>query len=225
MADSTAKPNRRQKAGEKEQLSRDAWLDAAAEAIAEGGFDNVRVLMLAKKLGVTRGSFYWHFKDHHDLIVSFLQRWRERRLRELVKWRPQGDDVEAELRRIFHLLLNETGRHVWRMRVELAVRDLARRDAFAAQVVAEVDRARVEQNAQLLEKIAQDPRGAPDLALLLYVATVGAQLVMTGPASDESTTSRIERLIANLVLDWHKRGGGELLDENSAADRQESGSV
>jgi AcrR family transcriptional regulator len=211
MPESTTRTGRRQRAAEKEQLSRDAWLDAAGAAIAEGGFDNVRVLVLAKKLGVTRGSFYWHFKDHQDLIVSFLERWRERRLRDLVNWRPSGDDIESELRRILHLLLSETGRHVWRMRVELAVRDFARRDRFAAEVVADVDRARVEQNAQLLGKIAQDASGARDLALLLYVATIGAQLVVTGPTGDEETTARIEGLIANLVLDWHKRGGGPLL--------------
>ncbi|HEX5514694.1 MAG TPA: TetR/AcrR family transcriptional regulator [Gammaproteobacteria bacterium] len=211
MVDSAAGAGRRRKPLEKEQLSRDAWLDAAANAIAEGGFDNVRVLVLAKKLGVTRGSFYWHFKDHEDLVVSFLQRWRQRRLAELANWRPTGHDIEQELHRIMHLLLSESSRHLWRMRVELAVRDLARRDALAAQVVAEVDQARIEQNAQLLASIANDPSGAADLALLLYVATMGAQLVTTGPLGDTDVVGRIERLIANLVLDWHKRGGGDLL--------------
>lgn len=219
MTDSAA--GRRRKLPEKEQLSRDAWLDAAQAAIVEGGFDNVRVLMLAKKLGVTRGSFYWHFKDHQDLITSFLERWRERRLRELSNWRPQGGDVEAELHRILGMLLSETGRHLRRMRVELAVRDLARRDAFAAEVVAEVDRARIAQNQETLEQIAADPSGARDLSLLLYVATVGAQLVMTGPAADESTAARIEKLIANLVLEWHKRGGGELLPADTPSVQDE----
>lgn len=217
MSDSQAPRRRRANAAEKEQLSRDAWLDAASHAIAEGGFDNVRVLLLAKKLGVTRGSFYWHFKDHQDLIVSFLQRWRDRRLRDLESWKPRGGDVQTELRRIMHMLLTETGRHVWRMRVELAVRDLARRDSLAAQVVAEVDRARVAQNAAVLEMIAEDPSGAEDLALLLYVATMGAQLVMTGPAADAATAARIERLMGNLVLEWHKRGGGDLLLPDPAA--------
>lgn len=211
MADSAAGAKRRRKPSEKEQLSRDAWLDAAANAIAEGGFDNVRVLLLAKKLGVTRGSFYWHFKDHGDLVVSFLQRWRERRLAELASWRPTGHDIEQELHRIMHLLLSESSRHLWRMRVELAVRDLARRDGLAGQVVAEVDQARIEQNAQLLASISDNPSGAADLALLLYVATMGAQLVTTGPIGDPKVVGRIERLIANLVLDWHKRGGGDLL--------------
>lgn len=210
MTEPVARGGRR-KAAEKEQLSRDAWLDAAANAIAEGGFDNLRVLLLAKKLGVTRGSFYWHFKDHQDLVVSFLQRWRERRLAELANLRPISDDVEEETRRIMHLLLSDSGRHLWRMRVELAVRDLARRDQLAAQIVAEVDQARLERNVQLLTRVTDDPAGAADLGLLLYVATVGAQLVTTGPIGDADVVGRIERLIVNLVLEWHERGGGELL--------------
>lgn len=201
----------RRKTNEKEQLSRDDWLDAAASAIAEGGFDNLRVLLLAKKLGVTRGSFYWHFKDHQDLVVSFLQRWRERRLAELANLRPIGNDVEEETRRIMQLLLSDSERHLWRMRIELAVRDLARRDKLAAQIVAEVDKARLERNVQLLTRIVDDPAGAADMALLLYVATVGAQLITSGSMDDADTASRIERLIVNLVLVWHKRGGGELL--------------
>lgn len=210
MTEPVARGGRR-KLPEKEQLSRDAWLDAAASVIAEGGFDNLRVLLLAKKLGVTRGSFYWHFKDHQDLVVSFLQRWRERRLAELANLRPISEDVEEETRRIMHLLLSDSGRHLWRMRVELAVRDLARRDQLAAQIVAEVDQARLERNVQLLTRVTDNPAGAADLALLLYVATVGAQLVTTGPIGDADVVGRIERLIVNLVLEWHKRGGGELL--------------
>lgn len=210
MTEPVARGGRR-KVPEKEQLSRDAWLDAAANAIADGGFDNLRVLLLAKKLGVTRGSFYWHFKDHQDLVVSFLQRWRERRLAELANLEPISDEVEEETRRIMHLLLSDSGRHLWRMRVELAVRDLARRDQLAAQIVAEVDQARLERNVQLLTRATNDPAGAGDLGLLLYVATVGAQLVTTGPIGDADVVGRIERLIVNLVLEWHKRGGGELL--------------
>src|SRR5690606_41238656 len=108
----------RRKTNEKEQLSRDDWLDAAASAIAEGGFDNLRVLLLAKKLGVTRGSFYWHFKDHQDLVVSFLQRWRERRLAELSNLRPIGYDVDEESRRIMQLQLRYIYRQLCPLRIE-----------------------------------------------------------------------------------------------------------
>lgn len=184
---------------EREQLSRDDWLDAAAGLIVEGGFDAVRILPLSRRLGVSRGSFYWHFRDHQDLVSSFLQRWQQRRMAELELLAPAGEDLRAETHRILRLLLGESGRSVRRMRVELAVRDLARRDDEAARAVAAVDEARIRHNQDLLLRTADDPDGARDLSLLLYVATIGAQLVMAGPAGDEATLVRLERLIAGLV--------------------------
>ena len=63
------------------RLSRDDWLDAAFEIVAEQGFDSVRVLTLAKSLDVTRGSFYWHFSDHAELIAGLIERWRTREIK------------------------------------------------------------------------------------------------------------------------------------------------
>lgn len=187
------------KPADKEQLSRDGWLDAAGAAIAEGGFDDVRVLTLAKRLGVTRGSFYWHFHDHAELVISFLDRWRDRRLAELDYLRTSGDDTETELRRIFHLVLSEPVWNTRQMRVELAVRDFARRDAHAAGIVAEVDRARIDHCASLLEKVMTDKEQARDLALLLYVATIGGRVVLTGFHEGEAAINRIDHLIAEIL--------------------------
>ena len=53
-------------------------MDAAFDALANGGIDAVRVDPLAKKLGVTRGSFYWHFKDRAALHTAMLKDWRKR---------------------------------------------------------------------------------------------------------------------------------------------------
>lgn len=195
----------RNKASEREQkLSRDAWLDAAGAAIAEGGFDDVRVLTLAKRLGVTRGSFYWHFRDHAELIVSFLDRWRDRRLSELVYLSESGDEKATELRRIFTLALSEPAWNTRQMRVELAVRDFARRDANAAKIVAEVDRARIDHCAALLEKIMTDKEQAHDLALLLYVATIGGRVVLTGFRDGEAAINRIDHLIAEILTNKGK---------------------
>ncbi|MDX1635938.1 MAG: TetR/AcrR family transcriptional regulator [Marinobacter sp.] len=182
------------------QLSRDNWLDAAAGEVAAGGFGNLRVLTLAKKLGVTRGSFYWHFRDHEDLVVSFLDRWRDRRLHELQYWKPKGGDVETELREILELLLTDASRNIRRLQVELAVRDFARRDDYAAELVAQVDASRIAQNCSLFERLSSDPERIRDLSLLLYVATIGSQVVLTGKPGDAESIRRIEDLMARVVL-------------------------
>ncbi|BES73777.1 TetR/AcrR family transcriptional regulator [Marinobacter nanhaiticus D15-8W] len=197
-----AKPQarRRSRTSDKVQLTRDNWLDAAAGEIAAGGFGHLRVLTLSKKLGVTRGSFYWHFRDHEDLVVSFLDRWRDRRLHELRYWKPEGENTAEELRQILELLLTDAARNVRRLQVELAVRDFARRDAYAAKIVAEVDEARISQNCILFQHISKDPQRTRDLSLLLYVATIGSQVVLTGRSDDDNAIGRIEDLMARVVM-------------------------
>jgi AcrR family transcriptional regulator len=68
---------------EKHFLGRDEWLRAARLALLRGGVEAVRVAQLARDLGVTKGSFYWHFKDRDELLEMLLAEW-ERELGELL---------------------------------------------------------------------------------------------------------------------------------------------
>ena len=59
------------------RLDRNAWLSEAMEVLRESGVDHVKVEPLAKRLGVTKGSFYWHFKDRPDLLRALPEYWVE----------------------------------------------------------------------------------------------------------------------------------------------------
>ena len=72
MATKKLKQAPQQAAAEATRLTRDDWLDEAFLAVVSGGFENVKVLSIAERLKVTRGSFYWHFTDHADLIGSLV---------------------------------------------------------------------------------------------------------------------------------------------------------
>lgn len=56
-------------------LGREDWTEAAWQMLGKGSLDQVRVDALARHLKVTRGSFYWHFRDRDDLIEAILERW------------------------------------------------------------------------------------------------------------------------------------------------------
>jgi AcrR family transcriptional regulator len=56
-------------------LGRNDWLKAARIALLKGGVEAVRVEKLARTLHVTKGSFYWHFKDRDELLDLLLQEW------------------------------------------------------------------------------------------------------------------------------------------------------
>ncbi len=68
-----------QRSGRANDLSADDWIAAADRAIEEGGVAAVAVEPLARRLGVTKGSFYWHFKNRDALLEATLLRWEQER--------------------------------------------------------------------------------------------------------------------------------------------------
>jgi AcrR family transcriptional regulator len=184
-------------------LDRDAWLDAAADAIAEEGFGAARVLTLARRLGVTRGSFYWHFRNHDELIHALLAKWRDQELSALAAWRISTGDAEADLRRAVHRLLSGMARDGKALRLELAVQDYARRDAHAAGITLEVNRARMAQGLALFEALTGERSRARELTLLLYACITGARLMLAASKRNEKTDAiaqRLERVIGETVV-------------------------
>ena len=86
----------------KSQLDRSAWINAAIELLADDGLDGIRVEVLAKRLHVTKGSFYWHFKDRQDLLEAVLDTWRQGRIRDILK--QTRADPGREQDRLYHVI-------------------------------------------------------------------------------------------------------------------------
>ena len=75
MSDAEKAPSKRDSMKTSDSLTREAWISGAWDMLGETGLDGVRVEPLAKNLGVTKGSFYWHFKDRQELLDALLDRW------------------------------------------------------------------------------------------------------------------------------------------------------
>lgn len=183
------------------RLGRDDWLDAAFNAVVEGGFDAVRVLSLAQTLGVTRGSFYWHFTDHADLVAALLARWRERELDSgrTLKYDP-SKTAQAELERVLDFALAHAGADLENMRFELALRGLGRRDVGVATMLAEIDQTRLKLFEHRFERLTGDPKVAVDLAALFYLAIVGSYQALARPNNPAQLESYLKGLIAQYVI-------------------------
>ena len=63
---------------ERKQLQRIDWLLKALDIFVAEGIDAVRITRLAEDLGVTRGSFYWHFENREDLIAALVSYWKDK---------------------------------------------------------------------------------------------------------------------------------------------------
>ncbi len=186
------------------RLSRDDWLDAAHQAVVDGGFDNVRVLVLARHLGVTRGSFYWHFDDHAALIEALLARWRERELASNQRVEATTDaDPQKELELVLDAALAHAGVDLENMRFELALRGLGRRDAKVAAMLIEVDNLRLRLFAGKFLRLTGDQRSAADLAALFYLAIIGSNQALSRPANPPGTKDYLRGVITRYLIRAH----------------------
>ncbi len=83
-----------------DRQSKKSWLDAALKALARGGIDRVRVESLAKNLGVTKGSFYWHFKDREQFLDELLNFWAEQSTQTVIANPNYPTDSKARVRAV-----------------------------------------------------------------------------------------------------------------------------
>jgi len=88
--------------GRRESLSAADWSEAALVALARGGLAAVAVEPLAKELGATKGSFYWHFADRNELLVSTLELWELRDTERVIGTIGETGDVATRLRTLLH---------------------------------------------------------------------------------------------------------------------------
>ena len=189
------------KGQEAPKLTRDDWLDAAFQAVVEGGFDNARVLVIAGQLGVTRGSFYWHFEDHADLIAALLARWHEREIEIDRQLHAQStDNPKADLEHLLEAALAHAGQDLENMRFELALRGLGRRDASVAQMLVEVDQLRMALFQEKFERLTGNSQIATDLAALFYLAIVGSYQALSRPTSPPQAKEYLTGIISNYLI-------------------------
>ena len=73
------------------------WTDAALQLIAERGVTRLTISALATRLGVTKGSFYWHFKGRDELFTAALDRWEKQATNDAVKGLSAIPDVRRRL--------------------------------------------------------------------------------------------------------------------------------
>jgi AcrR family transcriptional regulator len=178
-------------------LTPETWIEAATEVLVDQGIDHVRVDVLAGQLGVTRGSFYWHFRDREDLLRRVLQAWHDRATEQLtLRLERAREDAAEQLRDVVSLPFR--GRAAARAaRIELAIRAWARRDAMARHAVDEADASRIAYIAQVFSSLGFAPLEARSRAFLLYAYVVGESLMATqgGTAQKEERSRFVERLI------------------------------
>ena len=179
------RPSRAGGAVAKPQLTPADWVKAATEVLVQNGIDAVRVDVLAKTMGVTRGSFYWHFRDREDLLLQVLKTWHDQATEDLInRLERSGASAAALLSGLISLpLRGETA--VRSASIELAVRAWARRDELARKVLDEVDAKRLGYTSQCFIALGFSFQDARHRAFGLYSYVIGEALL-----HDQSTVEQ-----------------------------------
>jgi AcrR family transcriptional regulator len=179
-------------------LTPETWIEAATEVLVDEGIDHVRVDVLAQQLGVTRGSFYWHFRDREELLRSVLAAWRRHATEELTRrLEMTNPDPRVQLRDV--LTLPFRGRAAARAaRIELAIRAWARRDQMARYAVDEADASRLGYIAQLFSQLGFGVGEARMRAQMLYGLLVAESVApaLVEPGVSSALNAFVETVLA-----------------------------
>jgi AcrR family transcriptional regulator len=183
-------------------LTPESWIEAATTVLVDQGIDHVRVDVLAGELGVTRGSFYWHFRDREDLLRRVLQAWSERSTEQLTRRLATAHAQPREqLRDVISLPFR--GRAAAQAaRIELAIRARARRDELARQAVDAADAARIGYHREIFTALGFSEPEAQQRAFLLYGYEVAESLLhRQGTAAlRQARASFVEQLMLQPLL-------------------------
>ena len=96
---------------EKNRLTSSNWQQAALDALSEGGLQNIAIEVLAKRLGVTKGSFYWHFESRDALIQTALELWESQEQEQVFGQLDALSDPQARMTALVTLVASELKAH------------------------------------------------------------------------------------------------------------------
>jgi AcrR family transcriptional regulator len=191
----TSGEGRTRTSGVRTTLDRNRWISEGLVVLAEDGVAAVRVESLAKRLDVTKGSFYWHFADRPELLAAMLEEWRRSTLTAVVEsvWGKPAN-ARQKLQRLWRICFsgridNPGGA------LEAALRQWSLADARVAELMATVDAERIAFVARIYAELAVDDPEA--YARLFYCYVVGRNMAATrvnlpDPRNDETTLAVLQ---------------------------------
>ena len=144
---------------------RATWIEQGLRALGVGGPDAVRVEALAQALGVTKGGFYWHFDDRSALLSEMLDTWERVVSDDVIAIvEADGGDARAKLRRLFAIAVSMADM----IKIEMAIREWARRDPAVAVRLRGLDNRRMDYMRALFGELTSNEEEVEARCLLAF---------------------------------------------------------
>ncbi|MGC5016563.1 TetR/AcrR family transcriptional regulator [Streptosporangium sp. DT93] len=175
---------------------RDRWIEEGLRALAAGGLDAVRVEVLAKRLGVTKGGFYGSFADRDALLEEMLDTWERESTDEVIdRIEREGGDPKTKIHRAGVLTFSDDRL----LPIDLAIRDWARRDEAVAERLRRVDNRRMALLRELIGTFCSDPDEVEARSMLAFCVAIGEHFLAAD--HDGRTRAQVLARAADLLLD------------------------
>ncbi|MGN7956818.1 TetR/AcrR family transcriptional regulator [Agrobacterium tumefaciens] len=168
--------------------SQEGWLEAAYQALLESGVDSVKILPLAKKLNLSRTSFYWFFKDREELLAALVARWREKNTGNIVRQSEAYAETLAEaMLNVFDCWLDSS---LFDSRFEFAVRSWALQSDEILAEVRKADEMRMAALSRMFVRFGHNENTADVRARTTYLVQIG----YISMQSEEDVSVRMQRI-------------------------------
>ncbi|CUX12176.1 TetR family transcriptional regulator [Agrobacterium tumefaciens str. CFBP 5621] len=168
--------------------SQEGWLETAYQALLESGVDSVKILPLAKKLNLSRTSFYWFFKDREELLAALVARWREKNTGNIVRQSEAYAETLAEaMLNVFDCWLDSS---LFDSRFEFAVRSWALQSDEILAEVRKADEMRMAALSRMFVRFGHNENTADVRARTTYLVQIG--YISMQPEEDVSV--RMQRI-------------------------------
>lgn len=185
-----------------DRLSREQWLDHGLLNLAESGFTSLKADTLAKSLGVSRGSFYWHFKDLATFQHAVIQHWQTATVAAGIKQlEVEESDPAARLAHIISIGV------VGEQALERSIRAWALNNEHVKQTVDQVDHHRLRYLQNLIEEIGLEPIKAKVRARIIYCGFLGQIILGDGSLNQTESENLIEELVNLAILNQSHNEG------------------
>ncbi|MEM5340505.1 TetR/AcrR family transcriptional regulator [Paraburkholderia azotifigens] len=151
--------------------SADIWLDAAYSSLLDGGVEAVRILPLAKKLNLSRTSFYWFFEDRDELLAALLTRWKMKNSGAwIARTEAYAENICEGVLNVFDCWFDDT---LFDSRFEAAVRSWTIQDPEVAKEISIDDTRRIDALVRMFVRFRYKPLAAEVRARTMYLSQLG----------------------------------------------------
>lgn len=153
------------------KATKEDWLNTARDVLIHDGVEQVKVMPLAARLGVSRSSFYWYFTNRNDLLDALLQGWMATSTENLVAAAnmPTANIVEA----VCNLYLCFIDPDRFDTRLEFAIHDWSRRSVKVRDLLLSSDARRIEAITDLFARFGYGADDALARARAVYYMQIG----------------------------------------------------